>query len=72
MRSIPTFIVEEHHEAFLIWKYAIQNNLIPAKGNHLFHVDEHSDMSNLHNFRLLLTTLNGNLKFRLKTLLIEN
>jgi hypothetical protein len=42
--SIPFFIVEEHHEAFFIWNYAIQADWIPAKGNCLFHVDTHADM----------------------------
>jgi len=41
---IPVFIIEEHNEAFYIWKYCIKNNIIKQKGNVLFHVDEHSDM----------------------------
>ena len=40
---VPTFILEEHHEAFLAWYYAIKNRWIPADGNVLFHVDEHAD-----------------------------
>ncbi len=40
---IPTFIVEEHHEAFITWHYAVRKNWIPRLGNSLFHVDEHSD-----------------------------
>lgn len=43
-KPIPTFIIEEHHEAFIVWNYAIQQGLIPPTGNALFHVDEHSDM----------------------------
>ncbi len=43
--KIQTFLVEEHHEAFYVWNYAILNNLIPASGNCLFHIDEHSDMT---------------------------
>lgn len=41
----PMFIVEEHHEAFFIWHYAILNQMIPSKGNALLHVDEHADMN---------------------------
>jgi hypothetical protein len=43
-QNIPTFIVEEHHEAFIVWNYAIQEHWVPAKDNCLFHVDAHSDM----------------------------
>jgi len=43
-QNIKTFIIEEHHEAFFVWNYAVLNNLLPAKGNNLFHIDEHSDM----------------------------
>ncbi len=42
---IPLYILEEHHEAFIAWNHAIKNEWIPAKDNHLFHVDEHSDMA---------------------------
>ena len=41
---IKTFIIEEHHEAYIVWNYAIQQGLIPATGNTLFHVVEHSDV----------------------------
>ena len=41
---IPVFVVEEHHEAFIAWKYAIQKGWLPNKENCLFHVDTHSDM----------------------------
>jgi hypothetical protein len=44
MASIPTVIMEEHHEAFLIWNHAIQKGWLPERGNVLLHVDEHSDM----------------------------
>lgn len=43
-RKIPTYIMEEHNEAFLIWKNAIRQGILPEKGNFLLHVDEHSDM----------------------------
>jgi hypothetical protein len=36
--------MEEHHEAFFLWHYAIQRDLIPARGNFLLHVDEHADI----------------------------
>ena len=42
---IPIFIVEEHHEAFFIWRYAILQQMIPRTGNALLHVDEHSDLN---------------------------
>ncbi|MBW8685993.1 peptide arginase, FlmR/OhkR family [Chitinophaga rhizophila] len=38
------FIVEEHHEAYLIWKYALAKKLIKPSNNTLVHIDEHSDM----------------------------
>lgn len=41
---IPTYIIEEHNEAFIIWNYAIEHGFISEKGNYLLHVDEHSDM----------------------------
>jgi hypothetical protein len=43
-KHIPIFIVEEHHEAFIAWIFAIQQGWMQAKGNCLYHVDEHSDM----------------------------
>jgi hypothetical protein len=42
--SIPTFLIEEHHEAFAVWNYATANGLIPGSKNTLLHVDEHADM----------------------------
>lgn len=53
--------MEEHHEAFFIWHYAIAEKLIDKTHNILFHVDEHSDML----FPLLNTSIksvNSNLK----------
>lgn len=44
MKKVPTFIFEEHHEAFFIWNYSIQNKLIKRFNNTLLHIDEHSDM----------------------------
>ena len=58
--SVKTFIIEEHHEAFIIWNYAIQQGLIPQSGNTLFHVDEHSDMGTPR-FLKSITCLNENL-----------
>jgi len=43
-KKIPTYIIEEHHEAFIVWNDAICKNYIPSKNNYLFHIDEHSDM----------------------------
>jgi hypothetical protein len=42
--SIPTFIVEEHNEAFAVWNHAAAQGLIPESNNALLHVDEHADM----------------------------
>jgi hypothetical protein len=44
MSKIPLFLHEEHHEAFFIWHYAIQHNLLPPQQNVLLHVDSHADM----------------------------
>ncbi len=42
---IPLYIIEEHHEAFFIWNYAIMKNIIADRKHTLLHVDEHDDMS---------------------------
>lgn len=42
---IPLFVVEEHHEAFLIWQAARHEGLIAERGNALLHVDEHIDIT---------------------------
>ncbi len=42
-RRVRTFIVEEHNEAFYVWNYALQKELIKPEGNALLHVDEHPD-----------------------------
>lgn len=41
---IPVFIVEEHHEAFFIWNYAILKQIIAEDRYALLHVDDHADM----------------------------
>ncbi|WP_313002665.1 UPF0489 family protein [Chryseobacterium gleum] len=41
---IPAFIIEEHHEAFLVWNYAYKKQII-GLNNDLLHFDDHSDMS---------------------------
>ena len=41
---IETYIIEEHHEAFLVWNLAKEHGIIPPKGNVLLHIDEHSDL----------------------------
>jgi len=43
--KINVFRIEEHHEAFLVWDYALRENMILNKDNTLLHVDEHSDMA---------------------------
>lgn len=42
---IPTWIIEEHHEAFFAWQRAVCDGMIPEIGNALLHVDEHADMA---------------------------
>jgi hypothetical protein len=59
-QEIPTFIIEEHHEAFIVWNYAIQQGWLPATGNCLFHVDEHSDMGTPR-FNESIHSLNGDM-----------
>ncbi|WP_445627681.1 UPF0489 family protein [Nostoc sp. DSM 114167] len=59
MAAIPVFIMEEHHEAFWIWHYAISQNIIPKSKNILLHIDEHSDMATPR-FTRSLSSLNGN------------
>ena len=59
--GIPTFIFEEHHEAFYVWNHAISKGFINSAGNSLYHVDEHSDMrAPLLNYSL--QNLNGDLR----------
>ncbi len=45
LEHIPLFFIEEHHEAFYIWHYAISHSLISSSNNILLHVDTHSDLS---------------------------
>lgn len=59
--SIKTFLIEEHHEAFFVWQYAIQKGLLSKKGNLLYHVDEHSDLSTPR-FNTSIHDLNNNLQ----------
>ncbi|MDD5092533.1 MAG: UPF0489 family protein [Candidatus Wallbacteria bacterium] len=42
---IPLFILEEHHEAFFLWHYALRKGLMPKQGSNLLHFDEHADMN---------------------------
>jgi len=46
MRSqkIPVFILEEHNEAYYVWTECVQNGMLPAANNVLYHIDEHGDM----------------------------
>ncbi len=43
--KIPVYILEEHHEAFLVWILAAKSGLIAETDNILYHFDDHSDMS---------------------------
>lgn len=40
--GINTFIIEEHHEAFIVWAYAIKNNML-HQNSCLLHFDDHAD-----------------------------
>jgi hypothetical protein len=44
-KTIPLVVVEEHHEAFYVWHYAIRKGWMAAEGNTLLHFDAHSDMA---------------------------
>jgi len=44
LQKVPTFILEEHNEAFFVWNWCIQNGLMAENGNILYHIDEHADM----------------------------
>src|SRR5690606_12072616 len=53
--------IEEHHEAFFVWQYAIQKGLLSKRENTLYHVDEHSDLSTPR-FNTSIHDLNNNLE----------
>lgn len=55
---VPVFIMEEHHEAFILWHYAMDKGLMAARGSLLLHVDAHSDLEP----PVLLTPLKENLQ----------
>jgi hypothetical protein len=57
---VPLVVFEEHHEAFIIWNYAIQKEWIEPRGNTLIHIDEHSDMG-VPQFNKSIHDLNGNI-----------
>lgn len=46
--AIRVTVVEEHHEAFFVWMEARNAGVLPAEGNALIHVDEHSDLALPH------------------------
>jgi hypothetical protein len=45
MSGIPTIIVEEHHEAFVVWHEAVRCEWLKPTGNVLLHVDSHADLN---------------------------
>ena len=61
MKKTPLFIVEEHHEAFFVWNYCINKELIQPSQNCLLHVDFHSDF-NIPKLTSSIDTLNGSLQ----------
>lgn len=45
MECKAIFTIEEHHEAFLVWHYALRNKLLQVgQRTTLLHVDHHADM----------------------------
>ena len=40
----PAYLVEEHHELFVVWEWAVREGLLPERACRLLHVDEHSDL----------------------------
>lgn len=48
MTAIPLYVMEEHHEAFLIWDHAVTRGWLAPGGNLLLHVDEHPDLTAPH------------------------
>jgi hypothetical protein len=43
-RAIPVVCVEEHHEAYYVWQYAMQAGWMRRSELSLLHVDEHHDL----------------------------
>jgi hypothetical protein len=43
-QRVPLVLLEEHHEAFYTWDYAMDMGWLPQSGNTLLHVDAHADM----------------------------
>ena len=43
--KMPFLIMEEHHEAFYYWGLAVEKGWIAPRGNVLFHVDHHDDLT---------------------------
>ncbi len=44
-RTVPTVLIEEHHEAFYVWNYSVQAGWLSSEPRTLLHVDEHADMA---------------------------
>ena len=42
--KMKVFILEEHHESFIVWFYAMLKKMIPASQNTLIHIDQHADL----------------------------
>ncbi|PKK89478.1 MAG: hypothetical protein CVV64_13765 [Candidatus Wallbacteria bacterium HGW-Wallbacteria-1] len=43
-KPVPLYIIEEHHEAFILWHHAMELGLMPTGGNMLLHIDAHADL----------------------------
>jgi hypothetical protein len=44
MGKVPVYLVEEHHESFLLWHHAVLEGQLPRAGSQLIHIDEHPDL----------------------------
>lgn len=44
MTRVPFYVLEEHHEAFFVWHYAIRHGQMAPADNLLLHVDQHADI----------------------------
>ncbi|MEI6385665.1 MAG: UPF0489 family protein [Spirochaetota bacterium] len=61
MKKIRLYTVEEHHEAFILWAYCVEQKILAPSGNCLLHVDAHSDFA-LPVLNTSLNSIKGDLK----------
>jgi len=70
LQKIPTFILEEHNEAFYVWNECVQNGILPAANNVLYHIDEHGDMG-VPRFNKSINSLNGSERGEIRSFTYE-